>query len=129
MGVILNLRFGTLAIYDRYIIAEIKEGIVLSHEHHDVLDQIAKTYFHDTTFVYITHRIHSYTVNPMIYARTAKLSNLVGFAYVSKHKLSLASAQLETMFLKKAHYMGGSLEDAIQWANGITKKGEYLVLH
>ena len=129
MGIILNLWFGTLTIYDRYIIAEIKEGVVLSHEHHDVLDQIAKTYFRNTTFVYITHRIHSYTVNPMIYARTSKLPNLVGFAYVSKHKLSLTSAQLETVFLKKAHYMGRNLEDAIQWANEITKKREYLVLH
>jgi hypothetical protein len=129
MGIVLNLKFGTLAVYDRYMIAEIKEGVVLSHEHHDVLDQIAKTYFHNTTFVYITHRIYSYTVNPMIYARTSQLSNLAGFAYVSKNKLSLTSAQLEKAFLKKPYYMGKNLEDAIQWAYEITEKEEYLVLH
>jgi len=58
----------------------------------------------------------------MIYVRTSKLPNLVGFAYVSKHRLSLTSAQLETVFLKKAHYMGRNLEDAIQWGQWDNQK-------
>src|SRR5690606_24828272 len=98
MGITLNFNFAIITICDHYMIAEVKEGVVLSHEHHDVLEQIAETYYHNTKFVYISHRIHSYAVDPMIYIRTSKITNLVGFAYVSKHTLSLTNAQLELAF-------------------------------
>ena len=121
MGITLNFNFAIITICDHYMIAEVKEGVVLSHEHHDVLEQIAETYYHNTKFVYISHRIHSYAVDPMIYIRTSKITNLVGFAYVSKHTLSLTNAQLELAFLKKPNYMGRNLEDAIQWAEKLTE--------
>ncbi|MCG2461696.1 hypothetical protein K8352_13125 [Flavobacteriaceae bacterium F89] len=128
MGITLNLGFGTVKIYGRYIIAEVNEGVVLGHEHHDVLEEIAETYYHNTTFVYISHRIHSYAVDPMIYVRTSKLTNLVGFAYVSEHTLPLTNAQLEKAFLKKPNFMGRNLENAIQWAIELTEKEQHLVL-
>ncbi len=129
MGTIINLDFGKVVIYGRYMISEVNEGVFLSHEHHDILDQISKTHFHNTTFVYISHRIHSYSVDPMIYFRTSKLPNLVGFVYVSEHTLSLANAQLEKVFLKIPHFLCKNLKDAIQWANEITEKDQHLVLH
>src|SRR5690606_13262315 len=128
MGITLNFNFAIITICDRYMIAEVQEGVVLSHEHHDVLELIAETYYHNTAFVYISHRIHSYAVDPMIYIRTSKLENLVGFAYVSQYKLPLTNAQLEKAFLKKPNFMGRKLEDAIEWAEKLTEKKLQVVL-
>ena len=128
MGLTLNLDFATIKVYERYMISEVHEGMVLGHEHHDVFEQIVGKYFPDAHFVYISHRIHSYAVDPLIYLRTSRLTNLVGFAFVSKHTISLTNAQLEKAFLKKPIYMGRNIEDAIQWANELTEKEQHLVL-
>lgn len=128
MEITLNLDFGTIKIYKDYLITEVHEGMFLGHAEHDIFEQIVETYFPETPFVYISHRIHSYAVDPLIYLRTSRLTNLVGFAFVSQSTLSLTNAQLEKAFLKKPIFMGKNLENAIQWANELTGKEQHQVL-
>jgi len=42
-------------------------------------------------FVYITHRVNSYSVDPTIYISVSKIENLVGFAVVFINQMALSS--------------------------------------
>ncbi len=65
------------------IITIMHEGVNVSPDYNDALLQVAETYFKNKPFVYITHRINSYSVDPKIYHETSKIKSLKGFAVVS----------------------------------------------
>ena len=61
---VVKLKFCTLSFYDRYVIAEINEGVHLDHQHNEALIEITENHY-SKPFVYITNRINSYSVDPM----------------------------------------------------------------
>lgn len=114
--------FGELSIFDNFIIAVIKEGVILTMEDNVVLIDIAEKYFKNQPFAYITNRINSYSVNPKIYLETSKIENLVAFAVVSQNDLSISNAQFEKQFLKKPYKSFSKLIDAIDWCEELINK-------
>ncbi|MEO1032152.1 hypothetical protein [Winogradskyella sp.] len=113
----LSLDFCDMTIYDNYLVVVMKEGANITPEYNDVLLDITHTYYPERPFVYIAHRIHSYSVDPIIYLETAKIENLKGFAVVSKNYQAKVNAQIEQMFFKKPFEIFKTLEDAVDWAN------------
>ena len=113
----LSYEFCTVDIHDNYLIAVMDEGITVKPEHNQVLLDIVRKYYHNKPFGYITHRKHSYAVDPSIYFETSKIENLKAFAIVSKHEINQMNAQLEKKFLKKPLRHFEELEDAIKWIN------------
>jgi len=91
------------------------EGITVKPEHNNVLEKIANKYYSKKRFGYITHRIHSYSVDPRIYFETSKINNLVAFAVVSNQKINLMNTELEKKFFNKPFKHFNTLNDAIQW--------------
>ncbi|MFK8036786.1 MAG: hypothetical protein AB8B74_00740, partial [Crocinitomicaceae bacterium] len=116
---ILKYDFCTVYIHDTYLVVEINEGFHLLSSHNQILVNLADTYFRDTNFVYITHRIHSYSVDPIIYKETSKIKNLAGFAVVGKVPLAAANAQIEKLFIQKPFEIFDDLKAAISWAKSI----------
>ncbi|EPR74451.1 hypothetical protein ADIWIN_0552 [Winogradskyella psychrotolerans RS-3] len=98
-----------------------KEGVTISPSYNDVLMDISKTYYNNKQFIYITHRVNSYSVNPQIYYQTEKIENLIGFAVVSHNYQAKLNAQIEKMFFKKPFKIFTELEDAMTWATEITQ--------
>ena len=121
MVILLKYDFCKVEVYDDYIIVIMNEGISLTPEKNDVLLGIASKYFINKKFGYITHRIHSYSVDPRIYTETSKIENLVSFAVVSENKLALSNAQLEKLFYKKPFKQFVNIEDAIIWVKKFDK--------
>ncbi|WP_179335473.1 hypothetical protein [Winogradskyella costae] len=117
----LSFNFGELSIYDNYVLAVMKEGVTISPNYNDVLVDISETYFRNKNFIYITHRIHSYSVDPQIYYKTEKIENLIGFAVVSHNYQAKLNAQIEKMFFKKPLMIFSDIEEAITWALKVTK--------
>lgn len=117
MGKTLKYPFGDVRIYDNYMIAVMNEGITVTADLNDVLEDLAASYFKDKSFVYITHRINSYAVDPSIYFKTSKITNLMGFAVVSGKKIIIDNTDFERSFLRKPFQSFTKLEDAITWAN------------
>lgn len=116
MNKILKFHFGTIKIFDDYLIANISEGITITKAINADLEQIALKYFPIKPFVYITHRIHSYAVDPNVYIRTSLIKNLAGFAVVSKNQAALNNADIEKLFLNnKPFETFHNIEDAIKW--------------
>jgi len=116
----LTFDFCDMTIYDNYLVTVMKEGMNVTPEYHDVLVEIAHMYYSEKPFVYIAHRIHSYSVDPKIYFETSKIKNLKGFAVVSSNYKAKVNAQIEQMFFSKPFEIFTNLEDAIDWAKKIT---------
>jgi hypothetical protein len=115
----LTYNFGSIEVYEQFVISYIKEGFHLTPDKNKVLEEIAYTYFYDKPFVYITHRKHSYSVDPSIYLETSEILNLAGFAVVAEVPLSKGNAEVEKLFLNKPFEIFTSIEDAKSWAKSI----------
>ena len=112
----LKFDFCDMTIYDNYLVVVVKEGVHIISEHNDVLIQIAETYYPDKPFIYITHRVNSYSVDPKIYHETAKINNLKGFVVVSSNYQAKVNAQIEQMFFSKPFEIFTNLNEAFDWA-------------
>ena len=111
--------FCILKFYDNYVISIINEDVIVSKEISDKISKAAINYYQGKPFVYITHRIHSYSVDPNIYKDVSKIKNLAGFVVVSDSKTTIKSALLEKIFLNKPFQIFSNLEDGILWANNV----------
>ncbi|WP_243835783.1 hypothetical protein [Gelidibacter sediminis] len=84
-------------------------------KHNTVLVNIVDTYFRDREFVYITHRINSYAVDPSVYFETSKIKNLRAFVVVSNDYKAKSNAEVEMLFSSKPFKIFDNLEDAVSW--------------
>lgn len=119
---LLKFDFCEMHIYDNYLIVVMNEGITVTPDQNQVLLNVAETYFKNKDFVYITNRLHSYSVNPSIYFETSKIKNLIGFAVVSKDYKAKSNAEVEKLFLKQPFEIFNTLEQAVDWATSILNK-------
>lgn len=121
MSNIISYPFGKVTIYDNYLIFVMNEGINITTDYNPILEDIAKTYFYNKNFVYITHRINSYSVDPNIYFKTSQIENLIGFAVVTGNKIYRDNISLEKTFFSKPFKSFTDLNKAIEWANNLCK--------
>jgi len=117
----LNFDFCTMTIYNNYVVTVMKEGVNVTPDYNDVLLEVTDTHFKNKPFVYITHRINSYSVDPKIYYKTSKIENLKGFAVVSSHYKAKVNAEIEKMFFNKPFETFSSLQEAFKWADDLVK--------
>ena len=118
----LALDFCDMAIYDNYVVVVMKEGVNITPDYSEILVEVTKTYFVDKPFVYITHRINSYSVDPKVYHEVSEIENLRGITVVSSNYKAKINAQIEQMFFKKPFEIFTELEDAIDWAKKLIQE-------
>ncbi len=109
-------QFGSAEIHPQYIIARMNEGVVVSPKMNKELLSLVKEYYPESKFAYITHRVHSYSVDPRVYIETSKIKNLAAIAIVSDNPINLSNAQVEQLFSKKPFRTFKKMEKAIKWA-------------
>ncbi|MEZ4857736.1 MAG: hypothetical protein R2781_02900 [Flavobacteriaceae bacterium] len=113
--------FGVLEVHDCYLKAVINEGISIESDTATKIIEVSKKFFKKEKFGYITHRIHSYSVNPIVYKEVSEIPNLVGFAMVSENKETLKNSDFEKYFIKKPTKAFQKLEDAIDWIKNLVE--------
>lgn len=113
----LKFDFCNMNIYDNYMVVVMNEGVTINPSHNKILLNIVDTYFNNKNFVYITHRINSYSVDPAIYFETSKIKNLVGFAVVSKDYKAKSNAEIEKLFFNKPFEVFNTLDEAVAWVD------------
>lgn len=118
----ISLPIGNVIVYDCYIVFEAHEGATVNLESNKYLEDIADTYFANKKFVYITHRINSYAVDPAVYPKAAEIENLIGFTVVANHHLALSNAEIEKLFYQNPFEIFTDLEKAKTWAESIVKR-------
>ena len=111
-----QLSFCELSFFEFYMIAIINEGVNIGARENKILTKHAIEFYCNKPFVYITHRIHSYSVDPHIYPETATINNLGGFAVVSADYKAKHNAQIEKIFFNKPFEIFSKMEDATSWA-------------
>lgn len=113
----IKLDFGKITFDDNILIAELNEGILLDVEKNRKLLEIARKTFNNRPYGYISNRVHSYGVNPMVYIESAGTPTLKAIAVVSTNPLCRQNAILERQFYKGSNCFEvfNTLEEAINW--------------
>lgn len=116
-----TLSFCELTLHDDYVYVIMKEGITVKPEHNDILKVLAFSYFANKDFVYISHRLYSYSVDPLIYLETQKIPNLKGFVVVNSHR-SANNPDVEKLFFSKPFEVVETLDKAFARKNKLLNK-------
>lgn len=117
----IELDFGTISLFDNFLICECKEGILLDTKSNKKLLEVGRNAFGQQAFGYISNRINSYAVDPMVYRDAADHPQLKAIAVVSSSKMARQSALIEQNFYvnKNSFQIFSSLEEAKDWMKGI----------
>jgi hypothetical protein len=116
----MNYKFGDVFIFDGFVISEIKEGVSFSWEDHAqpiVKDVADFTNFDGSDLIYLSHRIHSYSVVPTDWLKFFGNSfSLKGYGVISYSETGLVNTLIENLFFKKKIRRFNSIESAVDWA-------------
>ncbi len=113
-----DLDVGKFTFYSNVLVVEFNEGVHVTFENAAFPIQVAhEIYGSDKPIVYISHRIHSYSMDPMGYREVIELfPNFKAFAIVAQQKRRRMLAHLERLFIKKPIRVFDNLESAMLWA-------------
>lgn len=116
---VINVDFGKVWFNKNILIAELDEGILFDVDNNKELLRIGKEKFANQPYGYISHRVNSYAVNPMVYMESANTPNLKAIAVVTKDETCRNNAVLERQFYKdpESFEVFPTLEEAFNWIN------------
>ena len=113
-----DLDFGEVTIHENILIAKLNEGVLFDVESNQKLLDIGAKVFQNTNYGYISHRVNSYAVDPMVYRESAKVKNLKAIAVVSENEMTRLNAKkVEKKFYKdnNCFEVFKTLEEAVAW--------------
>ncbi len=122
-----DFSFCKVEIYKDYILTVMTEGITVIPKYNHLLQMAADQYYNNKPFVYMSNRIHSYSVNPTIHLEMNKIPNLVGFAVISNNPIQEMQTELEKSFFEKEYKLFNTIKSAIVWKEKIIEKYTYLL--
>ena len=113
----IELDCGVIYVQDRILVNEMNEGSLLDVETNREILEIGRKSFGNEFFGYISHRINSYAVNPMVYRESAEHPQLKAIAVVSENKQVRETARLEQQFYTNKNSFGifNNLDEARDW--------------
>lgn len=117
----IELDFGTISVLDKILICECKEGILLDVNSNRKILEIGDKTFKGQAFGYISNRVNSYAVDPMVYRDSAEHPELKAIAVVTSSEVARQSAVLEQKFYtnKNSFQIFSSLTEAKDWIKEI----------
>lgn len=114
-----DLGYTDVFVFEHYLINQIKDGVVITYEHYEVLKEFVDKYFSDSNLVYLSNRVNSYTVNPLVHRKTSTIDNLLGVGIVVDTSLKEQAALFEKQFYDKEFEIFLTLQEGIMWATGL----------
>ncbi len=114
-----HLDIGRFLFYEGIVIVEIQEGVHLTIDAAEGLFHLMRQqYGNEKPIVYISHRIHSYSIDPIGFYNglNKQFPNLIAFAIVSQNRRRRMFAKFEKLFVKKPIDVFNTLESALTWA-------------
>ncbi len=108
--------FGEFIVYENYIIGMINEGIVFGKKEHEVLLEICGEHYKNCPFGYISNRVYSYTIDPMIYINMSTHDNFIAIAVVcNNNRMVEQISKIEKLFFDKHFAYFDNLNAAQEW--------------
>lgn len=114
----IQLDFGKVTIHENILIAKLNEGVLFNAESNRKLIALGGEIFKGKDYGYISHRINSYAVDPMVYFESANVQNLKAIAVVSENEMTRSNAdQVERKFYNDTNSFEvfQTLEEAVRW--------------
>lgn len=115
----IDLDFGKVTIHENILIAKLNEGILFDIESNRKLLELGKEIFKDQNYGYISNRVNSYAVDPMVYLESANTPTLKAIAVVSHSEITRKNALVvESKFYKdgsNSFQVFTTLEEAVEW--------------
>lgn len=114
----IELDFGVVSIHENILIAKLNEGILFDVESNQKLLELGSEIFKDRNYGYISHRVNSYAVDPMVYFESSNKTNLKAIAVVSENEITRRNAaSVEKKFYKdnNSFEVFQTLEEAVKW--------------
>lgn len=130
MGIInyYNISHAEVFVFDDFLIKQVKEGVTIDLEETEELKLILKEHFDGKNVAYISNRVTSYSVNPLVYKEVEKMSNLVAIAIIPNDETMRQSAEFERQFYNRPFEIFDHLTDAIDWVKKIiSRKNEEIL--
>lgn len=112
-----NMEDGELFVFDEFLICQITEGVNVTPDHSEILNQVIKKHFQGKDLVYISNRVNSYSVDPLTYVETERIPNLVAIAMVPDDDIMRKNAEYERNFYDKPYEIFNNLSEAIEWSH------------
>jgi len=112
--------FADVYVFKGFVISEIKEGTIFSYDNHakKIIDDV--TSYNNTNgsdLIYISHRIHSYSVQPMDWLKFFKNQfSLKGYGVIGYSDQGFVNTVIESLFFNKKIKRFKDLDSAIKWA-------------
>lgn len=114
----LTANIGVVYFYDHVVIFEAYEGVTVSYKTGFSLLLKGLNYLGTRPWVYVTNRIHSYSLKPVDYKYLNNVTTLKAMAVVNRNEVAMLNAELESKFCKKPFKVFDNLLEAVIWAKG-----------
>ena len=109
------LDVGKIQVYENYMVSIFDEGATLTLERAYQIIGISEIHFRNKHFGFISHRIHSYAIDPTVYTYLRQLENLKAFAIVSNKEIDMHKFHIEKLFYKNAMKLFLDYQKALTW--------------
>lgn len=113
---------GKYSFYDRIVIAKINSDIHLKFKDAGPILEKCRVHYPDEGFIYITHRVNSYSVEPLEYKDMEGIPNLIGLAVVGPTHEKQKNAEIERQFFSTPFAILDTLDAALVWAKSLFKE-------
>ena len=124
-----DLEDSEVFVFDDFLINQIKEGVKIQSHHNEELKVVLSEHFKNRPIAYISNRVMSYAVDPLVYKETEKIPNLVAMAIIPKTEAMRKNAEYERQFFGKPYEIFDNLSEAIAWVHKlITNENEKIKL-
>lgn len=118
---LVNLDFCTFELFDNYVISTVNQGVNICKNKSKIQTAFLLNHYKVRSYVYITNRINSYSVDPIIYKESCKINNLLGIGVVSKKVAPLLNVEIEKLFFTGKPFKAfTNIEEATNWANTLS---------
>ncbi|WP_299522705.1 hypothetical protein [Winogradskyella sp.] len=117
-----NSGHAEIFVFDDFLVKQIKEGESIDKEELEIFNEVLEKHFKNKNMAYISNRITSYSVNPLVYKEAEKISNMVAVAIIPATPKMRANAEYERQFYNKPFGIFDNLSKAIKWVHKIIEK-------
>lgn len=114
-----HLDIGSVYVFDKFLVTEFNEGILLNSEKYKLLGTIIEDHFsHLETFGFVANRIHKYATTPTELIEVKKnMTSIPRNAYVCYDESTKKSSIFESTFCPYEAAFFDGLEKALHWVN------------
>ena len=115
-----SFSFGSMQISGNTVIGTLNEGVEANSALLTPASEWALAHFDGALWAYISNRVNSYSIDPLIYHHIGRLNGLRGIALVCSNEQQTRNSSVEKLYCRDIpmqHFM--DLEQAIEWCNSI----------